>query len=52
MSTYNVSSKDQSGGETIGIKNTNYYVWQGRKEGFFSALIIGVIVEIIIRLIF
>ncbi len=52
MNTYNVFSKNQSGGETIGVKNTNYYVWKGRKEGFLSALIIAFIIEIIIRLIF
>ncbi len=51
----NVSSKNQSGGETIGVKNinnTNYYVWKGRKEGFFTALVLGILIEIIIRLIF
>ncbi len=55
MNEINVSSKNQSGGETIGVKNinnTNYYIWKGRREGFFTALGLGILIEIIIRLIF
>ncbi|MEX1014618.1 MAG: hypothetical protein WDZ80_05665 [Candidatus Paceibacterota bacterium] len=54
---FNVSSEKQSGGVTSGINNNqnstiNTYIWKGRKEGFFVALGIAIIVEIIIRLIF
>lgn len=54
----NVSSKEQSGGVTSGVNNINQnidintYTWKGRKEGFFSAIGLSLIVEIIIRLIF
>jgi len=50
----NVKSEYQSGGETIGAKNVsnNKYIWKGRKQGFFSAISLAIIVEIIIRLIF
>lgn len=52
----NVSSSKQLGGITSGVSNINHdinvYVWKGRKEGFFSALGLAVIVEIIIRIIF
>jgi hypothetical protein len=54
----NVFSEKQSGGITSGFSNigrdinVNAYVWKGRREGFFSALGLAIIVEIIIRLIF
>lgn len=51
----NVSSEKQSGGITGGIINnevTSIYIWKGRKEGFFFAVAVGFLVEIIIRLIF
>lgn len=50
----NVSSSKQSGGIISGVSNINHdinvYVWKGRKEGFFSALGLALLVEIIIRL--
>lgn len=54
----NVSSEKQSGGITSGTRNNNQNVvinaciWKGRKEGFFSALVLAIVVEIIIRFIF
>lgn len=53
----NVSSEKQTGGITSGINNNqnvviDAYIWKGRKEGFFSALGLTIIAEIIIRLIF
>lgn len=48
----NVSSEKQSGGITSGVSNINTYIWKGRREGFFSALGLAIVVEIIIRLIF
>lgn len=54
--TTNVFSEKQSGGITSGVNNQginiNTYVRKGRKEGFFYALGLAIIVEIIIRLIF
>ena len=54
---WNITSEGQSGGTTAGIvindiKIKNTYIWRGRKEGFFSALFLALVVEIIIRLIF
>lgn len=54
--TTNVTSHNQAGGETVGLKNSmqmnNQIIWKGRKEGFLFGIVSGVIVEIIIRLIF
>lgn len=54
--TNTIKSEHQSGGTTAGQvtnnTNVNQYIWQGRKEGFFSVLVFTIIVEIIIRLIF
>lgn len=53
---YNVKSEGQEGGVTSGVINNkstiNTYIWKGRKEGFFTALGLAIIVEIIIRIIF
>lgn len=51
----NVSSEKQSGGITGGIinnKEISIYTWKGRKQGFFFAVAVGILIEIIIRLIF
>ncbi len=55
--TIDVSSEKQTGGTTSGIINNQdvtikKLIWKSRREGFFSALGLAVIVEIIIRLIF
>jgi hypothetical protein len=50
----NVKSENQSGGETVGVKNSSIsnFIWKGRREGFFTALFLAILAEIIIRLIF
>ncbi len=54
--TTNVTSHNQNGGETVGLKNSeqinSQIIWKCRKEGFLFAIVVGVLVEIIIRLIF
>ncbi len=55
MGKIHISSKNQSGGETTGVKNinnTNYCIQKGRRQGFFAALAIAILVEIIMRLFF
>ena len=53
---FHTKSDRQSGGVTAGQVNgpitDERIIWKGRREGFFTALGIAVIIEVIIRIIF